>query len=91
MLIARHFRIHGRVQGVGFRYFAADAARREGLGGFVRNCDDRSVEALAEGEADAVLRFERAIRSGPIGARIDEVEVTERTPSGRAPHFTIAG
>jgi acylphosphatase len=91
MIIARHYRIVGRVQGVGFRFFAGDAARREGLAGWVRNCRDGSVEAVAEGDRDAVLRFERAIRQGPVGARVDDVETTERAPEGRPPRFTVGG
>src|SRR5687767_5392734 len=73
MRVARRFVISGRVQGVGFRYFTQDAARREGVAGWVRNRPDGSVEALVEGEAEAVTRVERAIRSGPRGARIDNV------------------
>jgi acylphosphatase len=89
MLIARSYRITGRVQGVGFRFFAEHAARTEGLSGWVRNLDDGSVEALVEGDRDAVLRFERAIRMGPPGARVDHVEILDQTPAGRAPMFTI--
>jgi acylphosphatase len=62
MRVARRFVVSGRVQGVGFRYFAADAARREGLSGAVRNLEDGTVEALAQGEAESVERFERALR-----------------------------
>ena len=50
----------GRVQGVGFRYFAQDAAQREGLHGYVMNREDGTVEALAEGEAEAVAAAEAA-------------------------------
>jgi acylphosphatase len=91
MVIARQFRISGRVQGVGYRFFAEEAARREGLSGWVRNCEDGSVEALAEGDADAVLRFERALRMGPVGSRVDEVEVDARPPSGRTTGFAVRG
>ena len=52
MRVARRFVVRGRVQGVGFRYFAADAARREGVSGAVRNLDDGTVEAVAEGDAE---------------------------------------
>jgi len=69
------------VQGVGFRYFALDAARREGLHGYVRNNDDGSVEAVAEGEAEAMERFERAIRRGPSRSRVEHVLVDEMTPA----------
>jgi len=86
--VARRYVLSGRVQGVGFRYFAVDAAAREGISGWVRNLADRRVEIAAEGEADAVDRFERAIRQGPPHARVDEVDVTENVPSG-AGGFTI--
>lgn len=89
MLVAKHFFIGGRVQGVGFRFFTEDAAIREGLHGYVRNLPDARVEALVEGEREAVERFERAIRRGPPGARVDSVEVTIVTPAGRAGGFSI--
>jgi acylphosphatase len=88
MRVARRYLIRGRVQGVGFRFFTADVAAREGVSGWVRNLPDRSVEIAAEGEADAVDRFERAVRHGPPGARVDDVDVTENVPAG-AGGFTI--
>lgn len=81
MRIARRYLISGRVQGVGFRYFAADVAAREGITGWVRNLPDRRVEIAAEGDREAVERFERAIRHGPPAARVDEVDVTEAVPA----------
>ena len=81
MRIARRFIVSGRVQGVGFRYFAVDAARREGLHGFVRNNDDGTVEAIAEGEADAVERFERVMRRGPSRSRVEHVRVDNVEPA----------
>jgi acylphosphatase len=89
VIVARHYQIAGRVQGVGFRYFAADAAGREGLHGYVRNLRDGSVEAEAEGDEEAVERFERAIRRGPPSARVNEVSVTFLSPSGRRGGFEI--
>jgi acylphosphatase len=80
MRVARRFLVSGRVQGVGYRYFAADAARREGLTGSVRNLDDGRVEACAEGEAESVVRFERALRQGPSRARVEYVQVEEIEP-----------
>ena len=76
------------MQGVGFRYFTVDAAAREGVTGWVRNRADGRVEIAAEGDADAVDRFERAVRHGPPHARVDDVDVTENVPSG-ANGFTI--
>lgn len=89
MRVARRFVINGRVQGVGFRYFTQDVARREGATGWVRNLPDGSVEALIEGDAEAVTRVERALRSGPRGARIDTVRVDTEEPSGTYRDFSI--
>ncbi len=90
MRIARRFLIAGRVQGVGFRYFIQDVAVREGVTGWVRNLRDGRVEALVEGESDAVTRIERAIRLGPRNARVDTVFVDSEPPSGAYPTFSIA-
>jgi acylphosphatase len=89
MIVARRFSISGRVQGVGFRWFARDAALREGVCGWVRNLPDGRVEALVEGEAEAVTRMERALRSGPRGARVDTVHVDIETPGGQLREFDI--
>lgn len=77
------------MQGVGFRFFAEDVAIREGLRGYVRNLSDGRVEAYVEGDPEAVERFERAVRRGPPGARVDAVETRVVTPSGRHTGFTI--
>ena len=77
------------MQGVGFRFFADAVARREGLHGWVRNLPDGRLEALAEGDADAVDRFEHAIGRGPSGARVERVEVDDTAPSGRDTGFDI--
>jgi acylphosphatase len=80
MRVARRFLVSGRVQGVGFRFFAADAAQREGLAGSVRNLEDGRLEAIAEGEAESVVRFERALRQGPSRARVEHVRVEDIEP-----------
>ena len=89
MIVARRFTISGRVQGVGFRWFAHDAAVREGVAGWVRNLPDGRVEALVEGDAEAVTRVERTLRSGPRGARVDNVYVESEMPSGAYRQFDI--
>ena len=75
MIEARRFVVFGRVQGVGFRFFAHDSARREGLTGWVRNRDDGAVEIEAQGDAEALQRFEMSIRRGPRSGRVDDVLV----------------
>jgi acylphosphatase len=77
-----HLRVHGRVQGVGFRFFVEREANRRGLRGWVRNCADGSVEVEAEGERGVLADFAAAVRSGPPSshvARMDE-EWTEGAP-----------
>jgi acylphosphatase len=91
MLVARRYLISGRVQGVGFRYFVEDTARLEGVSGYVRNLGDGTVEALVEGDAEAVGRVETALWRGPRGARVDDVSIEEVAPSGHATGFRIRG
>jgi acylphosphatase len=89
MRVARRFLISGRVQGVGFRFFAETVGVREGLHGWVRNLSDGRVEAVAEGESEAIDRFEAALRHGPRGARVDDVAIEEETPGVRETGFWI--
>lgn len=88
MRVARRFVVSGHVQSVGFRWFARAAAGREGLCGVVRNRPDGSVEAVVEGEQEAVERFAIAIRRGPSRARVTNVEVDAMPPTGHL-GFTI--
>lgn len=89
MRIARRFYVSGRVQGVGFRYHVHDVARHEGVTGYVRNLPDGRVEALVEGDVEAVTRVERAIRMGPSGARVAHVDTDVLTPGGAYRTFSV--
>jgi acylphosphatase len=89
MRVARRYVISGRVQGVGFRYFTQDRALLEGLTGWVRNLPDGRVEALVEGDTDAVTRFERALRAGPRSARVERVYIDEEEPTGAYSTFSV--
>ena len=80
--VTRRYIVSGRVQGVGFRMFAADCARREGLSGHVSNRPDGSVDAVVEGDLDGVARFEAALWRGPSRARVEAVDVTDTAPLG---------
>ena len=91
MLIGRRYIVKGRVQRVGFRFFVEEAAHRERIQGYVCNRHDGSVEVVAEGDAEAVLRFEMAVRRGPAGARVDDVETMELEPSNRFTRFSVTG
>jgi len=89
MRVARRYLISGRVQGVGFRYFTEAAAAREGLQGWVTNLPDGRVEVSAEGEAEAIERFERQIGHGPPGARVGNVQVHDELPGHRQTGFNV--
>ncbi len=89
MLLARRFLVSGRVQRIGFRAFIYDHAVHEGIAGHARNLPDGSVEVVAEGESEAMLRFEMALRQGPPGARVDAVQVDELQPTRRPGTFFI--
>jgi len=89
MLLSRTYLVTGRVQGVGFRYFVHAVATREGVHGWVRNTHDGGVEIAAEGDVETLDRFERAVRQGPPGARVDRVEVTDVGANGRATGFWV--
>jgi acylphosphatase len=91
VLVARRYVVKGRVQRVGFRLFVEDAAQRENIRGYVRNQHDGSVEIVGEGDSDAMLRFEMAIRRGPPGARVDDVESIDLEPSNRFTGFHVTG
>jgi acylphosphatase len=89
MRIARRFVINGRVQGVGFRWFTKDVAMREGVTGWVRNLPDGRVEALIEGDAEAIARVEQALHTGPPGARVQSVNSLADEADGGYRSFTI--
>lgn len=75
-------RILGRVQGVGYRAWAIDAALRFGVRGWVRNRNDGSVEALVSGADDAVAAMIEACREGPFAARVRGLTVEEAEDDG---------
>lgn len=79
-MIARHLRIHGRVQGVGYRYAFENMAEQFGLRGWVRNRLDGTVEAHIEGNPTAVEAMMTWSRRGPPAASVSQVEVQELEP-----------
>ncbi|MGE5276337.1 MAG: acylphosphatase [Acidobacteriota bacterium] len=81
-MIARRVTVVGRVQGVGFRFFAERAANELGVTGWVRNLPDGKVESLAEGEEEAVARYLERLREGPRLGRVTELLVEEVVVGG---------
>ena len=81
--------MHGRVQGVGFRVFVARAAQSRGVGGWVRNCWNGTVEVVLEGEREAVESVVRRCREGPRGASVTQVEELDEQPEGSLRGFEV--
>jgi len=88
---AKQITVHGRVQGVGFRYFVQHVGNRLGLNGDVRNCPDSTVEIVVEGDARKMVEFIRQVRQGPSLARIERVDVLDIPVIGTYSSFSIEG
>ncbi len=88
-IVARRFIVSGRVQGVGFRYFALRAAARHQVKGWVRNLPDGSVESWAEGPPEAVEEFKKDLAAGPTHARVTQMSETVVEPTRRYGTFRI--
>ncbi len=73
--VGRGYLVHGRVQGVGFRWWTRGMCRRLGIAGHVRNLPDGSVEVQVLGPVEALAELERLLWEGPPAARVDEVRV----------------
>ncbi len=86
-----HILLYGRVQGVGFRAFAASRARQHGVRGEVRNTPDGAVEIVAEGEEATLEAFLEDVQRGPTLARVSEVDVRRDEGAARYRGFGITG
>jgi acylphosphatase len=81
--------VEGRVQGVGYRNFVQWKAAQFGLAGYVMNLKDGRVRVRVEGVRDAIERLARELTKGPPLARVDNLAVTWRPPTGRFTAFGI--
>jgi len=91
MLRAKHYLIRGRVQGVGYRYFALEAAERHQIRGYVRNLPAGEVEVRAEGEEAALVSFKQELEKGPRMARVINIMEQELPVSSLYSSFLIRG
>jgi acylphosphatase len=82
MTVRKRVRAHGRVQGVFFRDSLRRAAQREGVAGWAANRPDGIVEAVLEGEEDAVERLVELCRGGPGHAEVERLDVDDEAPGG---------
>ena len=85
MAAAHRLRVHGRVQGVGFRAFVFREARLLGVDGWVRNRTDGSVEALVWGDESSIDALLVRVEEGPTWGRVDRLDVTVETPATERP------
>jgi len=69
--------VSGRVQGVGYRYFARDAARSFNITGWVKNCDNGNVEVEAQGKSEILDSFCAELKRGPQGGYVEKLDIRE--------------
>ncbi|MEA2144584.1 MAG: acylphosphatase [Solirubrobacteraceae bacterium] len=81
-IIRRRVRAHGRVQGVFFRDSTRGEAAARDVAGWARNCSDGTVEAVFEGDPEAVADMIEYTRRGPGHAQVDRIEVSDEPPEG---------
>lgn len=86
--VRKGYEVHGRVQGVGFRWSTTRTARNLGIAGTVRNRSDGAVEVHAEGSPDALRELEDWLREGPREARVQRIEEIP-ADEGLPPRFRI--
>ena len=84
-----HAIVHGRVQGVNFRYYTIQAAQRLGLTGWVANRWDGTVETVAEGPRQQLNRFKAFLDRGSPSSWVQKVDVEWQTPTGEFDHFGV--
>lgn len=82
--------VHGRVQGVGFRFYVRDKAVKLGVTGWVRNRPEGTVEVHAEASPDILEQFIRAVRIGPTFSHVSDMEIEKSPPTNKYGSFNIA-
>ncbi|HSP35141.1 MAG TPA: acylphosphatase [Thermoanaerobaculia bacterium] len=85
----RRLLIHGKVQGVGYRFFATRVARRLGLKGAIQNLRDGTVEALVEGEGEKIDEWIEELKEGPRYAEVTQIDQEKREFTGRLGDFDV--
>ncbi len=88
-MIRLQARVHGQVQGIGYRFYVRRQAAALGVRGYVRNLPDGPVEVVAEGERPVLEQLLRALERGPTGAVVERVDVRWEPAEGRFGGFEI--
>jgi acylphosphatase len=89
MNVRAHLRVHGLVQGVGFRYFIFERAKSLGLAGYARNVYSGDVEIEVEGDRSLIEEFIKEVKVGPRAAQVTDLEIQWRNYDGSFKDFTI--
>src|SRR5438132_475781 len=89
--VARKYVVSGRVQGVGYRYFAERCANQLGVSGYVKNCWNGTVEVYAVGDETSLEEFKRHLAEGPRSARVTGVAESDEPVNARYTRFVIEG
>ena len=84
-----HLVAHGRVQGVGFRFFVREQAVPRGIKGWVKNLPDGNVEIVAEGEKEILITFIDRVKKGPLFGTVSELQVEWIEPKNNYVNFSI--
>ena len=90
-VLAKHYIVRGRVQGVGYRYFAQEVAERLGVAGYVRNLPTGEVEVHAEADESTLHQFKAELERGPRLSRVSEVIESNLSSAGSYSSFLIRG
>ncbi len=85
----RIIRIHGKVQGVGYRFFATRVARRLGLKGNIQNNRDGTVDAVVEGEKSVIDDWIEELKEGPRYAEVTKIDQETKDFTGRLGDFDV--
>jgi acylphosphatase len=86
----KHYRITGRVQGVGFRYFTTKKAEALNLNGWVKNMPDGSVEVMLSGDEKSIEEMLKNLREGPRSARVEKInEISSTDKPEKFNSFTV--
>ena len=85
----RVIRIHGKVQGVGYRFFATRVARRLGLKGTIQNNRDGTVDAVVEGEKNVIDDWIEELKEGPRYAEVTKIDQETKDFTGRLGDFDV--
>jgi acylphosphatase len=86
----RIIRIHGKVQGVGYRFFATRVARRLGLKGAIQNLRDGTVEAKVEGDGEKIDEWLEQLKEGPRYAEVTKIDQEKKDFTGSLPDFDVS-